>query len=35
MDLRTKIGISTSIKYMRNAVYSGSETGKMIIVNVK
>jgi hypothetical protein len=34
MDLRTEMGIST-IKYMRNAVYSGSETGKLIILNVK
>jgi hypothetical protein len=34
MDLRTEIGIST-IKYMRNAIYSGSETGNLMILNVK
>jgi hypothetical protein len=34
MDLRTEIGIST-IKYMRNAMYSGSETGSLMILNKK
>ena len=34
MDLRTEFGIST-IKYMRKAMRSGTEAGKLMILNVK
>ncbi|KAI2505070.1 hypothetical protein MHU86_9346 [Fragilaria crotonensis] len=34
IDLRTKLGIST-LTYMRNAIYSNTEAGKLMIMNVK
>ena len=34
LDLRTELGIST-IKYMRNAIYSNSKSGKLILLNIK
>ena len=34
MDLRTELGIS-NLKYFRDAVYTESEAGKLIILNVK
>jgi hypothetical protein len=34
MDLRTEVGIST-IKYMRDSIYSETETGKLMVLNVK
>ena len=34
IDLRTELGIST-IKFMRNAIYSNSEAGKLMLLNVK
>ena len=34
IDLRTEIGIST-IQYMRDAIYKGSEAGKLILLNLK
>ena len=34
LDLRTELGIST-IKYMRDAIYKESETGKLMIMNAK
>ena len=34
LDLRTELGIST-LKYMRNAIYKESETGKLMILNLK
>ena len=33
-DLRTELGIST-LKYMRDAIYSQTEAGKLMILNVK
>jgi hypothetical protein len=33
LDLRTEVGIS-QIKYLRDAVYSDSEAGRLIILNV-
>ncbi|KAI2511593.1 hypothetical protein MHU86_2847 [Fragilaria crotonensis] len=34
IDLRTELGIST-LTYMRNAIYSNTEAGKLMIMNVK
>ncbi|KAI2499411.1 hypothetical protein MHU86_15056 [Fragilaria crotonensis] len=34
LDLRTELGIS-NIKYMRNAIYSASEPGKLMLLNIK
>ncbi|KAI2512440.1 hypothetical protein MHU86_1893 [Fragilaria crotonensis] len=34
MDLRTELGIST-IKYMRDSIYSGTEAGKLMLLNLK
>ena len=34
LDLRTELGIST-LQFVRDAVYKGSEAGKLIILNVK
>ena len=34
LDLRTEMGISM-IKYMRNTIYSETEAGKLMILNLK
>jgi hypothetical protein len=34
LDLRTELGIST-LKFFRQAVYSGSETGKLLLISLK
>ncbi|KAI2511178.1 hypothetical protein MHU86_3143 [Fragilaria crotonensis] len=34
LDLRTELGIST-LKYMRNEIYSNTEAGKLMLLNVK
>jgi hypothetical protein len=34
IDLRTELGIST-IKYMRDSIYSNTEAGKLMVLNVK